>query len=416
MWEPPTAAAYAAGMRERPQVRGELSALGYQVLDRLDDVVEAMVKRVYEELPFYAAGNVPAAALRRSVRGNLAPILRSLSASVPLDLTAAQATGKERAEQDAPLPEVLRAFRIGFEHLWQDLVETARATGAASDASLVDAATTVWRLTGECTDAIAAAYRTASMDLAVRLEHRRSALLDALFLGTLTDKATLWEVAEALGVPLTDRFLIAVTAPSGLPEQATADIDARLRRRGVRVTWRWRPDALTGLLVLGASVAESAVLADLEGVATTDIGVSGLFRHLRETPDAAHGARIALTTLSHQGRRVVQYDTKPLAMLVSAAPLEAERIAKAVFGDLLALKPHESAVLTRTLRAWCANDGSPDRTAEILHCHANTIRYRLRRIEDLTGRSLRSPQDLAEIVTALDALRVINRDRTPDVG
>ncbi|MEV6644125.1 helix-turn-helix domain-containing protein [Amycolatopsis sp. NPDC051371] len=90
-------------------------------------------------------------------------------------------------------------------------------------------------------------------------------------------------------------------------------------------------------------------------------------------------------------------------MLVSAAPAEAERVAREVFGALLELKPHESAVLTRTLRVWCANDGSPGRTAEVLHCHANTIRYRLRRIEDLTGRSLRSPQDLAEIVTALNA-------------
>ena len=403
-------------MRERTLVRSELSVLGYRVLDKLDEVVEAMVRRVYDELPFYAAGNVPPAALRRSVRTNIIPILHSLSASVPLDLTAARTTGKERAEQDAPLPEVLRAFRIGYEYLWQDLVETARATGVASDASLVDAATTVWRLTGECTDAIATAYRTAAMDLAVRLEHRRSAMLDALFLGTLTEKATLWEVAEALGVPLTDRFLVLVTASAELPEQATTDIDARLLRRGVRAIWRWRPDALTCLLVLGASVTEAAVLADLEGVATTDIGVSGLFAHLRDTPDAVHGARIALTTLSHQGQRVVQYDNRPLAMLVSAAPAEAERVAKAVFGDLLALKPHESAALTRTLRAWCANDGSPDRTAEALHCHANTIRYRLRRIEDLTGRSLRSPQDLAEIVTALNALRVVDQGQGSDAG
>jgi hypothetical protein len=51
----------------------------------------------------------------------------------------------------------------------------------------------------------------------------------------------------------------------------------------------------------------------------------------------------------------------------------------------------------------------PGRTAEVLHCHANTIRYRLRRIEDLTGRSLRNPQGLAEIVMALNALRVVDR-------
>ncbi len=65
-------------------------------------------------------------------------------------------------------------------------------------------------------------------------------------------------------------------------------------------------------------------------------------------------------------------------------------------------------MLIRTLRAWCANDGSAERAAAQLHSHTNTIRYRLRRIETLTDRSLRHPRDLAEIVTALDALRVVN--------
>jgi sugar diacid utilization regulator len=105
---------------------------------------------------------------------------------------------------------------------------------------------------------------------------------------------------------------------------------------------------------------------------------------------------------------VVQYDSTPLAMLVSAAPAEAERVAATVLGGILALKRHESVILIRTLRSWCANDGSPERTASALHCHANTIRYRLRRIETLTDRSLRNPRDLAEIVTALNALRVVD--------
>jgi hypothetical protein len=385
--------------------RDELSALGHQILERLDEVVEDLCRLVYRELPFYSEGLVSPADLRRSVHDNFVPVLRSLATSAPLDLSAARAIGKERAEQDAPLPDVLRAFRLGFEYLWQDLVETARSTGTASDASLVEVATTVWRLGGECTDALAIAYRASSTELAVRLEHRRFAMLDALFLGTITDTTTLWEVAESLGVPLTGRFLVTVTTSAEPP----ADLDARLLRHGVRSTWRWQPDALSGLLFLGASATEATVLADLERGAGADMGVSGLFGQLRDTPQAVHDARIALTTLTHTGSLVVQYDTTPLAMLVSAAPAEAERVAALVFGDLLALKRHESALLIRTLRTWCGCDGSPSRTAEQLHCHANTVRYRLRRVEALTGRSLRNPRELAEIITALNALRVVDR-------
>ncbi|MFF1823340.1 PucR family transcriptional regulator [Kribbella sp. NPDC058245] len=378
----------------------ELSALSYLVLERLDAVVESMSRRVYSELPFYSEGDVSAVDLRRSIYSNLVPVLRSMSAAEPLDLGPARATGRERAEQNAPLPEVLRAFRIGFEELWHDLVTAARTTGIASDTSLVDAATTVWRLAGECTDALAIAYRASSTELAVQLEHRRLALLDALFLGTTTDTTTLWEIGEALGTPLSGRFLVAITRAGDGPE-----LTARLRRHGVHSTWRWQPDALTGLLSIG-STAEAGVLDDLENCASEDMGVSALFEHLRDTPRALHDARIALTTLTHRGGKVVQYDPSPLAMLVSAAPVEAERISAAVLGELLALGVHERSVLIQTLRTWCANEGSPSRTAEQMHCHANTIRYRLRRIETLSGRSLRDPQQLAELVTALSALRV----------
>ncbi|TDD62509.1 PucR family transcriptional regulator [Kribbella antibiotica] len=379
----------------------ELPALSSLVLERLDAVVESMSRRVYSELPFYSEGDVSTIDLRRSIYGNLVPVLRSLSAAEPLDLGPARATGRERAEQNAPLPEVLRAFRIGFEELWHDLVTTARTTGIASDTSLVDAATTVWRLAGECTDALAIAYRASSTELAVQLEHRRLALLDALFLGTASDTTTLWEIGEALGTPLSGRFLVAITR-SGEGQELTT----QLRRHGVHSTWRWQPDALTGLLSLGRSTTEAAVLADLESSAEGDMGVSAVFEHLRDTPRALHDARIALTTLTHRGGKVVQYDPSPLAMLVSAAPVEAERISAAVLGELLALGVHERSVLIQTLRTWCANEGSPNRTAEQMHCHANTVRYRLRRIETLTGRSLRDPQQLAELVTALSALRV----------
>ncbi|MFI9381401.1 PucR family transcriptional regulator [Kutzneria sp. NPDC052558] len=379
--------------------------LGRQLTEQLDDIVEVMLRRVQLELPYYSAGGVPPEVVRRSAHDNLVPVLHSLAGTTPLDVTIATATGTRRAEQDAPLPEVLRAFRIGFECLWQELVRTARTTGTASDTTLVELSTTVWRLAGECTDAIAIAYRAASTRLAVHQEHRRLSMLDALFQGTVSDPTTLWEAAEALGVPLTGRFLIVTTVSA----HTTDEVDARLLRRGVRAVWRWQPDALTGLLHLGPDVAETAVLADLEAIATADMGVSGLFGHLRDAPGSVHDARIALTTLSHLDHKVVQRDTAPLAMLVSAAPAEAERVADSVLGGVLALKHHESAMLVRTLRVWCANDGSPERTAAQLHCHTNTIRYRLKRIETLTERSLRHPHDLAEIVTALNALRVVGR-------
>jgi DNA-binding PucR family transcriptional regulator len=42
-----------------------------------------------------------------------------------------------------------------------------------------------------------------------------------------------------------------------------------------------------------------------------------------------------------------------------------------------------------------------------LFCHANTVRYRLRRVEKLTGRSLEDPRDVADIRAAIVALRLL---------
>ncbi|MEV4557561.1 helix-turn-helix domain-containing protein [Kitasatospora sp. NPDC049285] len=50
------------------------------------------------------------------------------------------------------------------------------------------------------------------------------------------------------------------------------------------------------------------------------------------------------------------------------------------------LAGHEA--LLATLAAFLRHDASWTRTAEALHVHVNTVHYRIRRIEELTGRDL----------------------------
>jgi DNA-binding PucR family transcriptional regulator len=62
-----------------------------------------------------------------------------------------------------------------------------------------------------------------------------------------------------------------------------------------------------------------------------------------------------------------------------------------------------------TLRAWFAAQGATSAAAAELHVHRNTVRYRLRRLEDLTGRSLSQPTGIAELHLALEATRIRRR-------
>jgi DNA-binding PucR family transcriptional regulator len=72
------------------------------------------------------------------------------------------------------------------------------------------------------------------------------------------------------------------------------------------------------------------------------------------------------------------------------------------FDDLV---DDERDMLFETFRVWQDNDASVRSTAEVLICHPNTVRHRLRRIEQRTGRSLSRPKDVAELCLAFEVRR-----------
>jgi DNA-binding PucR family transcriptional regulator len=59
------------------------------------------------------------------------------------------------------------------------------------------------------------------------------------------------------------------------------------------------------------------------------------------------------------------------------------------------------APLAETLQAYAGCDLNVARTAEHLDVHPNTVHYRLRRVQELTGRDPRRFADLVELTTAL---------------
>jgi DNA-binding PucR family transcriptional regulator len=77
-----------------------------------------------------------------------------------------------------------------------------------------------------------------------------------------------------------------------------------------------------------------------------------------------------------------------------------------VFGRLLAMPDDEQSVLLDTLEAWFAAGGSTARAAERLHCHRNTVLYRLNRVGELTNRRITDPQACAELYVGLRAARL----------
>ena len=57
--------------------------------------------------------------------------------------------------------------------------------------------------------------------------------------------------------------------------------------------------------------------------------------------------------------------------------------------------------LMRSLEAFIECNGQWERAAKQLYCHRHTLRYRIRRVEELTGRSLDSARDRIDFWLAL---------------
>jgi len=63
--------------------------------------------------------------------------------------------------------------------------------------------------------------------------------------------------------------------------------------------------------------------------------------------------------------------------------------------------------LLRSLEAFIERNGQWERAARDLYCHRHTLRYRIRRIEELTGRDLNHAQDRIELWLALRARELV---------
>jgi hypothetical protein len=61
-----------------------------------------------------------------------------------------------------------------------------------------------------------------------------------------------------------------------------------------------------------------------------------------------------------------------------------------------------------TIRTWLEHDRQTDKAAQALHIHPNTLLYRVRRFEQITGRSLASTEVLAETWLALRAAATLS--------
>ncbi|MFI5955077.1 helix-turn-helix domain-containing protein [Cryptosporangium sp. NPDC051539] len=89
-------------------------------------------------------------------------------------------------------------------------------------------------------------------------------------------------------------------------------------------------------------------------------------------------------------------------LLLGSVPDEVRRAYRnRVLGPVLAYDEAHDAELVATLIAFLDHAGSWSRCAEELHLHVNTVRYRIAKVEQLTGRNLGRLDDRVDLFLAL---------------
>jgi DNA-binding PucR family transcriptional regulator len=140
-------------------------------------------------------------------------------------------------------------------------------------------------------------------------------------------------------------------------------------------------------------------------MARNRVGVSARFDDLRETAQALRFARVMLRGRAELGQQVSSFDGSILATAAVSAPEIMVRLVTPTIECFAELADNERNILFDTFRVWLESDGSLRAAGELLFCHPNTVRYRLHRIEQRTGRSLGQPRDVAELSLAFEVHR-----------
>jgi purine catabolism regulator len=119
---------------------------------------------------------------------------------------------------------------------------------------------------------------------------------------------------------------------------------------------------------------------------------------------SAMQARSLVAVSRRLGRTVSAVEGETVSLLLSLGAPEAVRgFADAVLAPLEALEPGERAEMLRTLDQWLRVNGAWDPAAVRLSVHRNTVRNRIDRIAQLTGRRLDDGDDRMELWLALKA-------------
>jgi sugar diacid utilization regulator len=164
------------------------------------------------------------------------------------------------------------------------------------------------------------------------------------------------------------------------------------------------PCAETGQLAAGCR----ARMRDTFPEAVVTIGIGGTCRDPADIARSYGQARRTIDAVQRLGRQgqVVAFEDLGVHRLLLQVPdlAELRAFATEILGKLGAQEHQRGAELLTTLACYFRENSSPQRTARSLHVHPNTVAYRIRRIQEITGLQLDNYRDRLMAQVALEII------------
>lgn len=295
------------------------------------------------------------------------------------------AIGALRATQGIALENLTAAVRTDFLVAWSALLKLADADDMTVLALYVDV---LWKAVDDFAIRVQRGYldQRLSMARASTLEQQHS--LSELFSGEPAP-TTVRRAAQILGLDETAEYWVIGVAG----EEAGRTVTRHLSGRHLTaLDYVNRGVALILVAADGRWPDDEAVMADL---------LPGLQGAVAPRAVLLPDVHRAATTV----RMLVDLDVEATTLRRSWAQLSITQLSE-VIEDLrgYVLGPlhdvHDCELIVETIQVF-ADSGSVADTASALYCHRNTVMNRIRRFEEATGISMRSPRSLAMVQLCL---------------
>jgi hypothetical protein len=298
------------------------------------------------------------------------------------------ALGAGELREGRSLESLLAAYRLGARVAWRGLVEAGEDAGLPP-ATMYRTAEALFAYIDELSAASAEGHAQEQSRRAGEREARRRALLERLL------KAPPPGAEEVVA--------LAGRADWSPPPRVAAL--AWAAEDGERVARRLPADAL----VAPWEHTLVALLGDPEAPGLDEVligalaGRSAALGPALELERAGESARRALATLELGAPGLQRAQDRAPELLLAADPAVAADLAARRLAPLQELRPSARARLIATLAAWLEHQGDVRATAEALHVHVQTVRYRLAQLREVFGDALDDGRGRLELTLALVA-------------